>query len=136
MHEDTFRRAVSIRVNSHGAHAIVEFDLPCRLVGLEIDDRRRFGLDGAGHRIFPVRRDVNIVDASVDGDGLCEGERSCIDHVDGPGERADAHEYPATVSGYGEIVWPAAKRNFFDNFPTLAVNYVKHALRLIADVHA
>lgn len=73
LHEDALRGAVGVCFECHGAHAVVELDLPCHLVVLEIDDRCGFGLDGAGNGIFPVGRDINVVDASVDGNGFCAG---------------------------------------------------------------
>ena len=101
LHEDALRRAVGIRVESHRAHAIVEFDFPSDLVGLQIDDCYRFGFDRAGNGVFSVGRDVNVVDASVDGYGFCERKGRCVNHVDGPRKRADAHQHAAPVLGYG-----------------------------------
>ena len=66
LHEDVLRGAIGICIESHRAHAIVKFDFPGNLLGLEIHDRCRFGFDGAGYGVFPVRRDVNVVDAPVD----------------------------------------------------------------------
>ena len=133
--KDAAGRAVGIGAEGHRAYAIVEFDLPSDLVGLEIDDRSCLGFDGAGQSKSAVRRDVNIVNGSLDRNGLCKREGGCVNYVDRARGRVDAHQNAAAVFGDGKVVGISAEGNFFQDFAVLAVDDVEHALRLIADVH-
>src|SRR5882672_10358625 len=61
--ENTARGAVRVRLESHGAHWVIEIQFPCDLISLKINHCGRLTFQGTADCISAVRRDIDIMDA-------------------------------------------------------------------------
>src|SRR6266481_9199100 len=134
--ENAACRTVGVCFERHGPHGTVEFNLPNRLLALEINDGGCLVFDRTADSVLAIRRDEYIVDAPVHGDALRSLQRSCVDHVYDSRLRPYAHQHPVSIFSNGNVVGAAAERHFPQNFPAPSIYHVEHALRFIADVDA
>ena len=126
LHENPLGRAVRIGLDGHRADALAEVDLPGHRLGREIDDGDHAGADRAGDDVFAVGRDIDVVQAAVDRDGLVQRQRRRVDDVERAFAAGDADD-DAAVLGDGDVVGAVAQRHLLDELAGLAVEHVERA---------
>src|SRR5882724_5638241 len=134
LQKDATRRTIRICLERHRPDGAVELYVPNRLVGLEIDDGRRFVLDRTAHSKLSVGGDINVVNAAVHRDALHSRQGGGIDHVDGAGLSPDAHQHALSVAGNCQIIRPVGEGYFLEDLAAFAIHYVEDALGLVTDV--
>ena len=134
LNEDPLGRAVGIGGERHRADAQVLVEHPRRLIGLRVDDVDRLALNGTGHDILAVRRDVRVVDAALGRKRLDVLQRGGVDHIDAAGRLDDADVDPLSIGSHRDIVGVAAQRDAVGHLQRLRVDDVERAVRFVAHV--
>ena len=133
LRENALGRAVRVGLDRHRPDAAAQLELPGDLLGGEIDHGEQAFADRAGDDILAVGRDIDVVQAAVDRDGLLQRQRRRVDDVERAVAAGDADD-DAAVLGDGDVVRPVAQRHLLDELAALAVEHVERRLRLVADI--
>src|SRR5262249_1451271 len=111
--------------------------------------RRRLGASaGPGEHILAVRRDVEVVDATLERDGLDVLKRDWVDNIDAAGgggldlrklryvvtRQGDRHIKPSAIGCYIDKIGVPAERDSFGRLQSLSVENGDCVVRLFADV--
>ena len=89
--EDALGRAVGVGLEGHRTNGTVELNLPCHLLGVEINHGGSFVFYRATDRIFAIGCDVHVVHWAIYGNALYLLQRGRVDYIEGARLRPDAY---------------------------------------------